>query len=75
MIKHLFCSLMDWPIQMDPSPTYSRQALLEIFLVPEVSTQVLFACIDLRSQTPWEASLVVQTVSRGTLWQGPVPKS
>jgi hypothetical protein len=60
---------------MDPSPTCSRRVLLQIFLVPEVSTQVPLVCMDLRLQTLWEASLVVQTVSRDTLWQGGVPRS
>jgi hypothetical protein len=48
---------------MDLGPTCSRQVLLQIFLVPEVSTQVLLVCMDLRPQTPRESSLAVWTKS------------
>jgi hypothetical protein len=46
---------------VDLGPTFSRWALLQFFLVPEVSTQVPLACMDLRPQTPWEASLAIWT--------------
>jgi hypothetical protein len=61
----LFYPLMDGPILMDPGPTCSRWALLQIFLVPEVSTQVPLACTDLSPPSPWEASLAIWTVSSG----------
>jgi hypothetical protein len=50
-----FRPLVDWSILMGLGPTYSRRALLQIFLVSEVSTQVLLACMDLRPQTLLEA--------------------
>jgi hypothetical protein len=58
---------MDGAILMDPGPTCSRWALLQISLVPEVSNQVAAVCMGLRPQTPWEASLAIQTVSSGAL--------
>jgi hypothetical protein len=52
---------MDGPFLMDLGPPYSRQDLLRIFLVPEVSTQTLLACMALKPQTLWEAFLAVWT--------------
>jgi hypothetical protein len=46
---------------MDLGPICSRWVQLQIFLVPEVSTQVEFECMDLRPHTPWEASLAIWT--------------
>jgi hypothetical protein len=57
----LFHPLIDGPIQMDPGQTCSRWVSLQIFLVPEVSTQVPLLCTDLKPQNPWEASLAIWT--------------
>jgi hypothetical protein len=61
VIRPLFHLLMHGPIMMDLDPTCSWQEPLQIFLVPEVSTQILSACMDPRPLTPWEASLAVWT--------------
>jgi hypothetical protein len=67
--------LMSGTILMDLGPTCSRWVPLQIFLVLGVSTQVLFACTDLRPQSPWEASLAVWTKCPVVLRLGCIPKS
>jgi hypothetical protein len=66
---------MDEPILMDLGPTCSRWAPLQIFLAPEVSTQVPLACTDLRPQSPWEASLAVWTKCPVAPQLGYIPRS
>jgi hypothetical protein len=55
----LFHPLMDGLILTDLGPTCSKQVPLQIFLVPEVSIQVLLVCTDPKPQSPWESSPVV----------------
>jgi hypothetical protein len=71
----LFHHLMDGPILMDPGPTCSRQASLQIFLVPGVSTQIPLACTDLRPQSPSETSLAIWTKCPVVPWLGCIPRS
>jgi hypothetical protein len=75
VIKPLFHPLMDGPILMELGLTCFRWAVLQIFLVPAFSTQVLLLCTDLRPQSPWEACLNVWTKHPVVPWLGCIPRS
>jgi hypothetical protein len=60
---------------MDPDPTCSRKVPLQIFLFPEISTQGPLVCIDMRTQSLWEASQAVWTKCSLAPWLGCIPRS
>jgi hypothetical protein len=51
-----------WGYSDGPGSYLFKVGAAQIFLVPEVFTQVQLACMDLRPQVPWEASLAIWTM-------------